>query len=79
VLRLGEEAQVRLTGVRTPCRLIDSLQPGLMKQMWAVDEAGQRVRKAGVMAVVVTGGAVRAGDPLTVVLPAAPHVALGPV
>ncbi len=79
VLRLGEEAQVRLTGVRTPCRLIDSLQPGLMKQLWDVDEAGQRVRKAGVMAVVVTGGAVRAGDPLTVVLPPAPHVALGPV
>ena len=31
------------------------------------------------MAVVVTAGVVRPGDPLAVVLPAEPHVALPPV
>lgn len=79
VLRLGEEAEVRLTGLRTPCRLIDAFQAGLMKRMWGVDEAGRRVRKAGVMGVVVSGGVVRPGDPLTVVLPPQPRSPLGPV
>jgi len=36
-------------------------------------------RRAGVMAVVVAGGLVRAGDSLEVTLPAAPHEALQPV
>jgi MOSC domain-containing protein YiiM len=79
VIRLGDEARIRLTGLRTPCRLIDGLQPGLMRLMWGRDEAGRRIRRAGVMAVVMSGGVVRAGDPLTVVLPAGPHTALGPV
>lgn len=79
VLHLGDEAVVELTGLRTPCRLIDSLQPGLMRRMWATDETGIRRRRAGVMAVVVTAGVVRPGDPLAVVLPAEPHVALPPV
>lgn len=79
VLRLGEEAQVRLTGLRTPCRLIDAFQGGLMRKMWGVDEAGRRFRKAGVMGVVVSGGVVRPGDPLTVVLPPEPWAALEPV
>ncbi|MDV3296534.1 MAG: MOSC domain-containing protein [Brachybacterium paraconglomeratum] len=79
VLRLGDEAAVALTGLRTPCRLIDSLQPGLMRRMWVVNEAGTRRRRAGVMAVVVAGGVVRPGDPLTVVLPLEPHRELPPV
>jgi len=79
LLRLGEEAQVRLTGLRTPCRLIDAFQAGLMKQMWGVDEAGRRFRKAGVMGVVVTGGVVRPGDRLSVVLPPEPWAGLEPV
>ena len=37
------------------------------------------MRKAGVMAVVLAGGEVRAGDAVAVVLPAAPHRALEPV
>lgn len=79
VLRLGEQAELSLTGLRTPCRLIDGHQPGLMRRMWGVDEQGRRTRRAGVMAVVDRGGAVRPGDRLTVVLPADRHLPLGPV
>jgi MOSC domain-containing protein YiiM len=79
VLRVGDEAAVRLTGLRTPCSLIDSLQPGLMRRMWGLDDAGRRTRRAGVMAVVVEPGPVRPGDPLSVVLPDGPQVALPPV
>ncbi|HSE08290.1 MAG TPA: MOSC domain-containing protein [Nocardioidaceae bacterium] len=79
VLRLGEQAEVELTGLRTPCRLIDDFQAGLMSQMWGVDAEGRRFRKAGVMGVVVTGGVVRAGDPLNVGLPDEPRKPLSPV
>jgi MOSC domain-containing protein YiiM len=37
------------------------------------------VRKAGVMAVVLTAGDVRPGDRVSVELPAPPHAALEPV
>lgn len=79
VLHVGEHAAVQLTGLRTPCRLIDSLQAGLMQHLWGRDEAGRRFRKAGVMAVVVAGGPVRPGDPLRVVPPTGPRVPLPPV
>lgn len=78
-LRLGDEAEVRLTGLRTPCRLIDAFASGLMKKMWGPSEAGRRAPRAGVMSVVTAGGVVRPGDPVTVVLPHAPHTPLGPV
>lgn len=78
-LRLGAAAEVRLTGLRTPCTLIDSLQPGLMRRMWGTGEDGRRTRRAGVMAVVTRTGAVRPGDPLTVVLPDGPGLPLPPV
>lgn len=79
VLRLGEEATVRLTGLRTPCTLIDSLQPGLMRKMWGVDDTGRRTRRAGVMAVVTAAGTVRPGAPVRVVLPEGPQAPLLPV
>ena len=78
-LCLGAHARVRLTGLRTPCRLIDGFQPGLMKHMWTESEGGERVRRAGVMAVVVGGGTVAPGDPVEVGLPPLPHHPLLPV
>lgn len=79
VLRLGAQAHVTLTGLRTPCRLIDTFQPGLMRRLWDVDEQGRRQRRAGVMAVALAGGVVRPGDPVRVLLPGPPHRPLGPV
>jgi MOSC domain-containing protein YiiM len=40
------------------------------------DEDGRLIRKAGVMAVVVTSGDVRPGDAISVQLPPAPHAPL---
>jgi len=40
------------------------------------DEKGDLVRKSGVMAIVVTGGDVRPGDPIAVELPPPPHARL---
>jgi MOSC domain-containing protein YiiM len=72
-LRLGDEAVVEVTGLRNPCYQLDELQPGLMAACLGRDGDGQPVRKAGVMAVVLVGGELRAGDPIVVELPAGPH------
>jgi MOSC domain-containing protein YiiM len=78
-LRLGADAVVELTGLRDPCRLIDGLHQGLMRAVFGRDADGNVVRKSGVMAIVLTGGLVRPGDPIGVELPARPHEVLAPV
>lgn len=78
-LRLGGTAWVELTGLRNPCVQIDRFQQGLTAAVLARDAKGELVRKAGVMAVVVQGGLVRAGDPIHVEAPADPHRPLAPV
>jgi MOSC domain-containing protein YiiM len=79
VLRLGADAAVRITGLRSPCRQINGLQEGLMAELIDTDELGNVIRKAGVMAVVLSGGLVRPGDKIAMTLPAPPHHALEPV
>ena len=79
VLRLGDEAEVEVTGLRNPCVQIDRYSAGLMAQVVGRDGDGEVVRRAGVMGIVLRSGTVRVGDRLTVVLPAAPHHALRPV
>lgn len=74
-IRLGDSAEVELTGLRNPCVQIERFQPGLMKRLIRRDAAGTH-RRAGVMAVVVEGGVVRAGDAISVELPAPPHETL---
>jgi MOSC domain-containing protein YiiM len=78
-LRLGEAAEIEITGLRNPCSQIDRFQRGLMAAVLDRDAAGQLVRRAGVMAVVRAGGVVRPGDAIVVQLPAPPHSALQPV
>ncbi|NBE93394.1 MOSC domain-containing protein [Nonomuraea sp. KC401] len=73
LLHVGEQAVVEVTGLRNPCVQIDRFQDGLLKQVVTRDEAGNVVRKAGIMSVVRTGGVVRPGDAIEVRLPAGPH------
>ncbi len=48
---------------------LDGIQPGLMAAVLDRDATGNLVRKAGVMAIVLDGGVVRPGDPVTAELP----------
>lgn len=73
LLHLGDEAVVRVTGLRNPCAQIDSFESGLLKAVVGRDQSGNIVRKAGIMSVVVHGGSVRPGDSITVRLPAGPR------
>lgn len=79
LLRIGEDAVVRVTGLRNPCRQIDDYQTGLLKQVLGKDDEGNVVRRAGIMGVVEADGTVRPGDPIEVELPEAPHESLRPV
>jgi MOSC domain-containing protein YiiM len=80
VLRFGSGgAAVQITGLRNPCNQINTFRPGLLKQVLRVDQQGRPVRKTGVMGVVLAGGPVRPGDPVTVELPETPHVPLDAV
>jgi len=78
-LRLGEHAEVEVTGLRNPCTQLDTIQPGLMAATLDRDTGGNLIRKAGIMAIVLHGGEVRPGDPIRVYLPLQPHRALEPV
>jgi MOSC domain-containing protein YiiM len=78
-LYLGQAAVVEVTGLRNPCRQLDKLEPGLMAATLARDGAGNLVRKAGIMGIVLKGGEVHQGDPIRVELPAPPHQPLAPV
>jgi MOSC domain-containing protein YiiM len=77
-LHLGA-AVLEVTGLRNPCVQLDGIQPGLMAATLGRDAEGKLLRKAGVMGIVLVGGAVRPGDPIRVELPPPPHRALAPV
>jgi MOSC domain-containing protein YiiM len=76
-LRFSSAASVELTGLRTPCVLIDQFKAGLKRRMLG-DPAGP-VYRAGVMAIVLHGGEVSAGDRICAVLPPLPRLPLPPL
>jgi MOSC domain-containing protein YiiM len=78
-LHLGDDAVIEVTGLRDPCSQIDGLGDGLMKATLDYDADGNLIRKAGIMSIAIAGGVVHADDEVRAVLPAEPHVALGPV
>lgn len=75
-LRIGANAIVEITGLRNPCHQLDDHKQGLTQAVLDRDAAGNLVRKAGVMGIVIAGGTVAPGDAITIDLPALPHRAL---
>ena len=76
ILYIGSSAKVQVTGLRNPCKQIDSIQNGLMQAVLDKDESGNLIRKSGIMGIVLEGGAVKPNDEITVVLPSEPHIKL---
>ena len=75
VIRFPSGAQARLTGRRTPCRLVDRLGKGLMRRL--MGSGGWGVRPiAGAMAVITASGAVHLGDTAVVTTPDGPWMVL---
>jgi MOSC domain-containing protein YiiM len=65
--------------LRNPCTQLDKFRSGLMSAVLDRGADGQLIRKAGVMGVVIAGGAVHSGDAIRIELPAGVHRALEPV
>jgi len=55
---------------------INEFQPGLLSAVLSKGERGEIVRKSGIMAVVKTGGIVKAGDVIQSVYPEKPYLPL---
>lgn len=78
-LRLGAQALIEITGLRNPCAQINGLSPGLMQATLDYGADGELVRKAGVMATVITGGGIACGDTITLESVPLAYEALAPV
>lgn len=65
-----------MTGLRNPCAQIERHRPGLLAAVLGRTPESEVVRKAGVMAVVVTGGVVRPGDAIGIESPPSSHARL---
>lgn len=75
-LKIGPEVIIEITGLRNPCAQLDQFQAGLMAAVLDRGPDGELIRKAGIMAIVVTGGAVSVGDAIEVAWPPEPHLGL---
>lgn len=73
LLRLGADAVVEITGLRNPCHQLNDHKSGLTQAVLDRDDAGNLIRKAGVMSIVRAGGTVLPGDSIRVELPPEPH------
>lgn len=72
-LKIGPDAVVEITGLRSPCKYLEKFQEGLMYAVLDKGPNGEVIRKSGVMGVVLEGGVVRAGDKIEVELPPEPR------
>jgi len=79
LLSIGENAIIKVTGLRNPCKQINSIKTGLMAAVLDRDKEGNLIRKAGIMAIVIQGGEIGVGDKIIIQLPKEPHLKLAPV
>lgn len=76
ILTIGETVELEVTGLRNPCAQIEAFQKGLLARVLTKGDAGQLIRKSGIMTIVRTGGEVASGDEITAAFPPPPFIAL---
>ncbi len=72
-LVLGSESIIEVTGLRNPCHQLNGLQEGLLNAVLDKDEAGNLIRKAGIMGIVLQSGTLKKGDKIQIQLPSKPY------
>jgi MOSC domain-containing protein YiiM len=72
MLSIGASAIIELTGLRTPCVLLDRFQPGL-KQKLILKGGEATPHRAGVLGIVKSSGPVTPGDDIAVTMPPSPR------
>lgn len=66
-------AIIQITGLRSPCKKLNTIHPDLLKAVVEKRADGSVNKKTGVMSVVLTGGKVCEGDEIKVVTPQGEH------
>lgn len=66
LLRIGESAEIEITGLRNPCSQINDFRPGLLKEVVHRRDDGSIVRRMGVMGIVHVGGDIQPGASITI-------------
>lgn len=66
-------AIVRITGLRSPCKKLNTIHPGLLKAVVEKRADGSLNKKTGVMSIVLKGGEVCEGDDIKIILPEGDH------
>jgi len=76
ILKIGTTAQIKITGLRNPCNQLNGIQEGLMAAVLDKDDAGNLIRKAGIMGIVLEGGIINLNDKIEISLPSEPFIKL---
>jgi MOSC domain-containing protein YiiM len=71
-LRIGANAVVEVTGLRSPCLQFDRFQRGLKAEMIAPRADGRSPFRSGIMGIVLQGGEIARDDEIRVDYPAQP-------
>jgi len=72
ILTIGKSVEVQITGLRNPCHQIDKFQKGLLKEVVGKNDAGEIVRMAGIMGIVLKGGIIKVNDAIHITYPNLP-------
>jgi MOSC domain-containing protein YiiM len=78
LMSIGDSV-IELTGLRNPCAQINTYRDGLLSAFRSENSDGEIVRRAGIMAIVVNGGTIRAGDEIRITTPHGKSEPLRPV
>jgi MOSC domain-containing protein YiiM len=79
ILKIGESVELKVTGMREPCYLLDKIEQGLMKAVIEKKQDGELIRKAGIMTAVLKGLIVMPSDEIHVILPKKPWIEMDTV
>ena len=62
-------AVIQITGLRSPCKKLNTIHPDLLKAVVEKRADGSVNKKTGVMSIVLKSGDIREGDKITIVSP----------
>ena len=63
------DSTIELTGLRNPCAQINTYRDGLLSAFRSENPDGETIRRAGIMAIVISGGTIRVGDEIHIKIP----------
>ena len=73
------DSTIELTGLRNPCAQINTYRDGLLSAFRSENPDGETIRRAGIMAIVISGGTIRVGDEIHIKIPHDKSETLRPV